>query len=187
MHSSASVRRAAACRFGVFALLASSPLLAQTAPTPAPGAAAAASEEPVLQLSPFQVVSDDRGYQASNTASVTVRDLARLGATVDAVVQAGANEISGIAFGLSNPQAAEDQARRAAVKALSAKAALYADVSGYRLVRLVNLSEEGGYTPPQPKLFAAARLAAAPAPTDVEPGELNVRITVAGVYELATR
>jgi uncharacterized protein YggE len=127
------------------------------------------------------------GYQAANTVAVTVRDLARLGPTVDAVVQAGANEINGIAFGLSNPQAAEDQARREAVKALSAKAALYADATGYRLARLVSLSEEGGYSPPQPKLFATARLAAAPAPTPVEPGELSVRITVTGAYELAAR
>jgi uncharacterized protein YggE len=127
------------------------------------------------------------GYQASNAATITVRDLAKLGATVDAVVQAGANEINGIAFGLSNPQAAEDQARRAAVKALAAKAALYADASGYRLVRLVNLSEGGGYQVPPPRPFAMARLAAAPAPTPVEPGEVKVRIDVSGVYELAAR
>ena len=127
------------------------------------------------------------GYQASNQVTITVRDLAKLGGTVDAVVQAGANEINGIAFGLSDPQAAEDQARRAAVKALAAKAALYADASGYRLARLVSLSEGGGYTPQPPRVFAMAKMASAPAPTSVEPGELQVRIDVTGMYELGPR
>jgi uncharacterized protein YggE len=127
------------------------------------------------------------GYQVSNTVTITVRDLVKLGATVDAVVQAGANEVNGIAFGLSDPQAAEDQARRAAVKALTAKAALYADAGGYKVARLVNLSEGGGYTPQPPRVFAMAKMASAPAATDVEPGELKVRIDVTGMYELGAR
>ena len=145
-----------------------------------------------LNLNPQYVYAQNQppkltGYQAANTVTITVRDLARLGATVDAVVQAGANEVNGIAFGLADPQAAEDQARRAAVKALAAKAALYADASGYRLARLVNLSEGGGYTPPSPRVFAMAKASAAPAPTDVEPGELRVRVDVTGMYELLAR
>ncbi|TXI86857.1 MAG: DUF541 domain-containing protein, partial [Cupriavidus sp.] len=65
------------------------------------------------------------GYQASNQVTVTVRDLSKLGAAVDATVNAGANTVNGISFGLVNPQAAEDAARLEAVKALQAKAELY--------------------------------------------------------------
>ncbi|HTK34744.1 MAG TPA: SIMPL domain-containing protein [Caulobacteraceae bacterium] len=145
-----------------------------------------------LNLNPQYVYEQNQpprlnGYQASNMVTITVRDLARLGATVDAVVRAGANQVNGISFGLSNPQAAEDQARRAAVKALAAKAALYADAGGYRVARLVSLSEGGGYTPQPPRVFATAKLAAAPQATDVEPGELRVRIDVTGMYELGPR
>jgi uncharacterized protein YggE len=123
------------------------------------------------------------GYQASNDMTVTVRDLAKLGGVIDAVSAAGANQINGISFGLKDPQAAEDEARRAAVKALSAKADLYAQATGYRIVRLVNLSEGGGEAPMQPRpMFAMAK---ASAPTPVEAGELDVRIDVSGVYELA--
>jgi uncharacterized protein YggE len=123
------------------------------------------------------------GYQASNDVTVTVRDLAKLGGVIDAVSAAGANQINGISFGLKDPQAAEDEARRAAVKALSAKADLYAQATGYRIVRLVNLSEGGGEAPMQPRpMFAMAK---ASAPTPVEAGELDVRIDVSGVYELA--
>jgi uncharacterized protein YggE len=127
------------------------------------------------------------GYQASNLVTITVRDLAKLGATVDAVVAAGANEINGIGFGLANPQAAEDAARQAAVKALTAKAGLYAQATGHRVQRLVNLSESGGYTPQPPRPMVMMRMAAdaAQAPTAIQGGELTVRIDVSGVYELA--
>lgn len=122
------------------------------------------------------------GYQAANTVTITVRDLARLGATVDAVVGAGANQINGVSFSLSDPQHAEDEARRAAVKALEAKAALYADATGYRLARLVSLSDGGGQgSPVRPMMLSASRKLSA---TPTEPGEMDVVVTVNAVYEL---
>ena len=88
------------------------------------------------------------GYQASNDVTVTVHDLVRLGPVIDAVTSAGANQINGIGFGLNDPMAAENAARPShAVKALKAKADLYAAATGYHVVRLVNLSEGGGYAP----------------------------------------
>lgn len=126
------------------------------------------------------------GYQAANQVTVLVRDLARLGPAVDAVVGAGANQVNGISFGLADPTAAENAAREAAVKALADKAALYARATGYRVARLVSLSEGGGYAPPAPVPMLRMVKAMAPAaPTPVESGELEVRIDVSGVYELA--
>jgi hypothetical protein len=126
-----------------------------------------------------------RGYQAANQVTVTVRDLARLGQAVDATVGAGANQVNGISFGLSDPTAAEDAARRQAVKALAAKANLYATATGYKLGRLVTLSEGGGYSPPPPMpVYAMARMEKADS-TPVSGGELSVRIDISGVYELA--
>lgn len=125
------------------------------------------------------------GYQASNLVTITVRDLTKLGTAVDAVVAAGANEINSIAFGLANPQAAEDAARRAAVKALAAKADLYASATSHKIQRLVNLSESGGYTPQPPRAMAMMKMAADSGPTPIEGGEISVRIDVSGVYQLA--
>ena len=126
-----------------------------------------------------------RGYQASNQVTVTVYDLARLGQTLDAVVAVGANQINGVSFGLKDPQAAEDAARIGAVKALQAKAQLYAGATGLRLARLINLSEGGGYSPPmQPMAMASFRKSEA-ASTPVEAGQLSVRVDVSGVYEMA--
>jgi uncharacterized protein YggE len=123
------------------------------------------------------------GYQASNQVTATVRDLDRLGAVLDGVAGAGANEINGVSFALKDPGAAEDAARLRAVAALKAKADLYARATGYALGRLVNLSEGGGYAPAPPRPMAmmveGKRIG-----TPVEAGELDVRIEVNGVYEL---
>jgi uncharacterized protein YggE len=128
------------------------------------------------------------GYQASNQVNVTVNDLARLGPALDAVVAAGANQVNGVSFGLKNPQAAEDEARRKAVQALQAKAQLYAGATGHRVSRLVNLSEGGGYAPPvpMPMFRREAVMAQAADSTPVEPGQIRVRIDVSGMYELAS-
>ena len=124
------------------------------------------------------------GYQASNDVTVTVNDLKKLGPTIDAVTAAGVNQINGIGFGIKDPQAAEDQARVKAVQALQAKAQLYAGAAGYRIGRLVNLSESGGSPPVlyAPKMVTMTARAAS---TPVEAGELTIRADVSGLYELA--
>lgn len=125
------------------------------------------------------------GYQASNQVTVTVRDLARLGQAADATVSAGANTIGGISFGLQNPKVAEDAARRDAVKALQDKAELYASATGYKIVRLVNLGEGGGYSPAPPMpVYAMAKREMADS-TPVSGGELKVRIDISATYEVA--
>jgi uncharacterized protein YggE len=126
------------------------------------------------------------GYEASNQVAVTVRDLTRLGSAVDAVVNAGATNVGSIEFGLMSSTPAENAARLTAVKALEDKAGMLADASGYRIRRLVNLTESGGEAgaPPPPRpLMMAARAEAAPPPT--EPGEIKVRVDVTGEFELA--
>jgi uncharacterized protein YggE len=126
------------------------------------------------------------GYQASNQVTITVHDLARLGAAVDATVNAGANQINGISFGLDDPTAAENAARERAVTALQAKADLYARATGHRVSRLVSLSEGGGYSAPPPMpMMAQMKREAMVADTSVAPGELRVRVDVSGLYELS--
>jgi uncharacterized protein YggE len=115
--------------------------------------------------------------------TVRVNDLTKLGGSIDAVVGAGANQVQGISFGLKDPKTAEDQARIKAAKALAAKADLYAGATGYHVARLINLSESGGYSPPQPMPMMAARFAKADS-TPVSAGELSVRVEVNGQSEM---
>jgi uncharacterized protein len=126
------------------------------------------------------------GYQASNDVTITVEDLTKLGPVIDAVTASGANQVNGISFGLQDPTAAEDQARLAAVKALEAKAALYAQATGYHIVRLVNLTEGAAEqsAPIRPMMMMDGVRAQAAA-TPVSAGQLTVEITVNAIYELA--
>lgn len=56
------------------------------------------------------------GYQASNTVSLKVRDIARLGKVLDALVAQGANDINGPSFSIDQPEPVYDEARVAALK-----------------------------------------------------------------------
>jgi uncharacterized protein YggE len=143
-----------------------------------------------LNVSPKYVYEQNQpprltGYDASNQVSVIARDLKRLGPTVDAAVSAGATNVNSISFGFVDPQPAQDAARLAAVKALQAKADLYAHAVGHPILRLVSLTEGASFSPPQPYEMAMTASKRMAAPTPVSPGEMQVRIQVSGVYELA--
>src|SRR5271155_3759202 len=94
------------------------------------------------------------GYSVGNNVTVTIRDLARLGALIDKAVAAGANAIYGIAYGENDPGALLDQARPLAVADARRKAEIYASAGGAKIGRLIELTEEGG---PQPPVAFAAR------------------------------
>ncbi|MEQ7873945.1 SIMPL domain-containing protein [Sphingomonas sp. ASV193] len=123
------------------------------------------------------------GYRASNTLSVKFRDLKRAGPILDALVAEGANQIGGPSLGIDHPEQALDEARVKALAAARARADLYARALGMRVVRIVSLSESGGYTPQPPMpMFARAEMAAAK--TAVDPGTQNLEVGVNAVFEL---
>ena len=127
-----------------------------------------------------------RGYQASNRVTVTINDLTKVGATADAVVSAGVNQIDGIGFGLKDPTTAENQARQLAVQALQSKAQLYAQALGVPLGGVRTLTEGGGYAPPppMPMMYARAAMADSAGSTPVAAGELTIRVDITGVYDI---
>ncbi len=79
------------------------------------------------------------GYAASNTVTVTLRDIARLGAFMREAVGEGANRISGVTFGLNDPAAAGDAARLEALEDANRKAALLAQKAQVKLGRIVRI------------------------------------------------
>ena len=124
------------------------------------------------------------GYQASNQVNVVTRDLTKLGRVADFATGAGATNLGQISLGLANPVAAENSARVAAVKALEDKANLYAQATGYRITRLINLTEGEDVTPFSPRpMMAMAK--AVEAPTPIEAGQVKVRVDITGEFELA--
>ena len=123
------------------------------------------------------------GYQASNTLTIDEHDLDHLGRLVDEAVAAGATNVDQISFGLADPSEVKNEARVKAVHALEAKAQLYANAAGYRLGRLVNLTEESAAEPSPPRPMMAVAVRAEPS-TPVEAGEIGVKVDVSGVFEL---
>jgi uncharacterized protein len=145
-----------------------------------------------IQTSQFSIwprydFSDDKsptlvGYKAANTVSVTVRNLDTLGATLDAVVRAGSNEISGIDFGFSNPEGLLDQARARAMSDARRKAEQLATLAGVELGAVISINESGSGPPPVITRVAAEAAAAAEVP--IETGESLVAVSVQVSYEL---
>src|SRR3954453_20154146 len=124
------------------------------------------------------------GYTASNQLSVRFRDIRNTGKVLDALVAEGANQLNGPNLVVDKPEAALDEARAKAVSAGRARADLYARSLGMRVVRVVSISESGGYAVPPPMpVMMEARMAASPA-TKIEAGEQKLQVNLAMVFEL---
>lgn len=121
------------------------------------------------------------GYTASNSVTVRFRDIRSSGKILDALVREGANQINGPSLVVDKPEAALDEARAQAISSGRARADLYARSLGMRVVRVVSVSESGGYAPPPP-MPVMARMEAAS--TKIEPGEQKLQVTVAMTFEL---
>jgi uncharacterized protein YggE len=121
-------------------------------------------------------------YHVMNLVRVKVRAIDSLGKVLDEAVGAGANAVREVQFGLADPAAAEARARADAVRQATARAEQLATAAGMRLGRLVWLSEGPGGGP-EPRPFAAQRMAVAPGPVEV--GQLDVTVTVDARWRLA--
>ncbi len=122
------------------------------------------------------------GYRARNALTVRVRNLDRLGEVLQAVLEDGANEFSGLSFGLQEPGPLLDRAREAAVQDARDKAALYAAAAGVALGRVLSISEAGGGGGPMPTAMFRTEAAA---PVPVAAGETELRADVTMVFEIA--
>jgi uncharacterized protein YggE len=141
-----------------------------------------------ISLNPEYVYANNQppklsGYSASNQLSVRFRDIASTGKILDALVAQGANQINGPNLTIDQPEAALDEARAKAVVQGRARADLYARSLGMRVVRLVSVSESGGYSPPPPMPVMMAERAQA-ADTKIEAGEQKLQVNVAMTFEL---
>ena len=127
------------------------------------------------------------GYQVSNQVTVRQRNLREFGRVIDTLVSAGANQVNGPSFEIDNADSALDEARVEAVKKARARAELYARAAGLRVVRILSISEGGGYAPPPPIMYARSAMAmdAAAPVTSVSAGELSLNINVNVMFELA--
>lgn len=139
---------------------------------------------PVMDYTPTQEGKPAilTGYTAQNMLTLRVRDLAGLGAALDGLVSAGANEINGIAFSREDMTEAEDAARTAAIQAAQKRAEVMAAAAGMRLGPLISLSDAQSAS--GPVAFASMARDAKAAATPIAAGELTVSASVTAVFAL---
>jgi uncharacterized protein YggE len=119
------------------------------------------------------------GFQVTNQVTIRIRDIDKLPVILDRAISAGANEMSGIEFMVSEQSKLLDQARDDAMADARRKAELYAKAAGARLGRVLTITEEGSSPPPRP-VMQAMRAGAVP----VAPGEQMLRASVTVSYDL---
>ncbi len=116
------------------------------------------------------------GYRASNRVTIRVRDVTKVANVIDTLVGAGANDVGGINFMVSNASKLLDEAREQAIADARRKAEIYAKAAGVTLGTPVSISEESSPGPIPYRRMAAGMPASAP----VAQGEetLQVRVSV---------
>lgn len=87
------------------------------------------------------------GYTASNTVQVTTFNLANVGSLIDTANQAGGSSISGISFGLQNPDPYVQQALGAASQQALAHANAIAAGLGLKTGGVISAQEGTTYSP----------------------------------------
>lgn len=147
-----------------------------------------------LQINPRYVYpQNDNGesqprivaYQVTNTLTVRVRDITKVGEILDRSVSLGVNQGGGVVFTNDDPSAARTEARRRAVEDAMARARTLAEAAGVGLGPIVELSEQS--FAPRPMPMAAGRAYSMAAQSDavpVEAGESVYRIQVNAIFEL---
>jgi uncharacterized protein len=145
-------------------------------------------------LQPIRVYKEGQppiitGYEARNSVTVVMSDLTKVGAVIDATAQAGANDVAGISFTLRKDRPARDQALGDATREALSKAQVIASALGGRVVRIVEVREEG-VEPPRPIIqdqMQMRTMSAAETPIEVGTLDITSRVQLIAEVEVAGR
>jgi uncharacterized protein YggE len=123
------------------------------------------------------------GYRASNRVTIKVRDVSKVAGVIDTLVGAGANEIGGINFMVSQASKLLDEARDKAVADARRKAEIYARAAGVTLGAPLSISEDGNAPPMPYRNRMSAMVARAP----VAQGEETLSVTVSVSWAIKSK
>jgi uncharacterized protein len=127
-----------------------------------------------------------RGYIASTSLSVRIKEVAKAGVLAGQLMDKGANRFEGIEFDYTQKEAKYDALRGDAVRDALRKANSYVNGLGLKLGRVLEIATQAPYPAPagmSPKMLGAAKSEAAAVP--VEPGSEVLRTEVRVTWELA--
>jgi uncharacterized protein YggE len=125
------------------------------------------------------------GYVVENSINVKTKQLELIGELIEKSVEAGANNVTSISFGLANPNVHRAKVITEATTNARNDAAALAAASGVRLKRVLTVNLDGAAAPVMQmrgeKMMMAARETAAP---PIQPGDVTLRAHVTIVYEI---
>jgi uncharacterized protein len=126
------------------------------------------------------------GYEARNTVTVTTSELNKVGNVIDAAAQAGANDVSNISFTLRQDRPARDRALSEATREAMSKAQVIAAALGGKVVRIVEVQEEGFQLRPPVPVYQVETYAVKTAnmTTPIEVGSLEIPSRVQLIAEV---
>lgn len=125
------------------------------------------------------------GYDVTNQVNAKLRRLDKAGETLDALIAAGANSVSGPNFMLEDDTSAKAQARKAAFASANARAREFASMAGYGNVKLLEVSESyASIRPMQVSREIMVTAMAADKTTPIEPGQVETGITLTVKFEM---
>lgn len=122
-------------------------------------------------------------YTIDNNFRLTIRDLKKLGAIIDAGIGAGANTAYSLTFDVSERNAQYVEALKLAMKSVGQKATALAESGGYKITRTLSIQEAGSSNFMPMEQSADAMLAGGQTP--VMPSEIEISATVSGTYVIS--
>jgi len=121
------------------------------------------------------------GYTANQQIKVTVDDLEKLGKVMDAVSTAGANNIGGLSFSIKDQSSYKKSALQNAYQEAKTKAETLAGSAGMNLGKVIQINE--GRAEIFPPLMGGVQALKVESETPILPGNLEIRGSVAVIYE----
>lgn len=129
------------------------------------------------------------GYQVTNTLNIKVRDLDNMGNIIDGATESAGNlvRINRVSFAIEDTKPLQIEAREEAIADLLTKANAMAELAGVELGKLVFLTESGVGAPQSlARVESAAAFGfGADQATSILAGELDVNVSVQGVFAIA--
>lgn len=123
------------------------------------------------------------GYRTINMLFVETKDIQKVGEIIDAAIEAGANTVESVRFGVENATRLKKEALSDATRDAMEMAAVLAEAGGVEIGKIVSISPDYTQYPITPRGFALEAAKSA-MPTPIEPGELTVSATVRVVFEI---
>ena len=125
------------------------------------------------------------GYEATNTVTLELRDLDRIGPVLDALVAAGATNLNGPMWAIVDDSTARQTAREGAFAEARKQAEDYARMAGFGSARLLAVEETLDYgTPMYDRVALQSSAGAPPAATPTRPGQVATQVTLTVKYAL---